>query len=275
MCIYNGLSTNPSSVRICLFLRGDYNTKMDTSNLSKKEQYDLKRKQENSDTVAGSKRRNSNRRILLWGGVSILILVSVWMVSFLIRFDNKSEQTASLLTTTINNTDWTIGADNARVTLIEYADFQCPACAAYDPLVKKLTEEFKDDSFRLVYRHFPLRSIHQNANLAAWSAEAAGMQGKFWEMHDLIYENQSEWASQYSNAEETFVGYAKNLGLDIIKFESDLRSNEVKEKVDKSYKDAVSIGLNSTPSFFLNGKKIPNPRGYDEFKVVIEEALAR
>ncbi len=160
---------------------------------------------------------------------------------------------------------------SSSATLVEYSDFQCPACAAYYPVVKQLTKEFSQD-LHFTYRYFPLSSIHKNARISAQAAEAAGKQNKFWEMHDLLFENQSEW-SALSDPKEKFKEYAKFLGLDMEKFQQDLGSKEVKDKVESDYQSGLSLGVNATPTFFLNNQKITNPRSYEEFKTKIEETL--
>ena len=126
---------------------------------------------------------------------------------------------------------------------------------------------------RFAYRHFPLPQ-HKNAKLAATVAEAAGKQDKFWEMHDLIFQNQSDW-SEEKNAAVIFAKYAQDLGFDLAQFQTDIASEEIKAKIENDYKSGVKAGVNSTPTFFLNGKKINNPRNYDEFKNAIEQALGQ
>ncbi len=157
--------------------------------------------------------------------------------------------------------------------LIEYSDFQCPACGVYYPIIKALQQEF-GESIVFVYRHFPLRQIHANADLAARSAEAAGKQGKFWEMHDMIFENQKDWASQ-SNAKKSMIEYAQSLNLDAERFKTDLDSKEVKEKVNNDYLSGIQAKVNAVPTFFLNGTKLQNPESYEEFKKLLEEAILK
>ena len=163
------------------------------------------------------------------------------------------------------------GNATSTIQLIEYSDFQCPACAAYYPIVKQLEQEF-GDKVGFVYKHFPLRQIHRHAELAAIVAEAAGKQNKFWEMHDLIFENQEEWSKQKDPA-ENFVAYAKAIGLNLDQFAIDLKSKEIKNKINNDYKNGLKLKVNSTPSFFLNEKKIKNPQTYKEFKSLLENAL--
>lgn len=179
-------------------------------------------------------------------------------------------QTATL-TTPVSANDWQKGTANPKVILVEYSDFQCPACALYYPILKQLTNQFSDQ-LQFVYRHFPLPS-HNNAKLAATATEAAGIQGKFWEMHDLIFENQNTWSEQ-KNAKEVFLEYAANLNLDIEKFKNDLDSATVKNKVANDEISGKKAGVNSTPTFFLNGTKLlNNPRNYVEFSNLINEQI--
>ena len=166
--------------------------------------------------------------------------------------------------------DWVKGNRDARTVLIEYSDFQCPACAFYYPYLKRLSEEFGDD-LAIVYRHFPL-PMHQNAKTAAAASDAAGRQGKFWEMHDAIFDSQRLWEGS-TNAGNLFVEYAKKIGLDVEKFTADMMSDEVQNNVRVAYQTSVRIGLNATPSIFLDGKQLENPRDYEDLKKIVGDAI--
>ncbi|OGH24469.1 MAG: hypothetical protein A3B47_01670 [Candidatus Levybacteria bacterium RIFCSPLOWO2_01_FULL_39_24] len=170
----------------------------------------------------------------------------------------------------VSNQDIAIGSPSARVTLVEYSDFQCPACKTYAPLVTKLSADFNKD-LRMIYRFFPLTNIHQNAMLSAQAAYAASLQGKFWEMHDLLFENQNDWSDR--EARDIFIGYAKDLKLGMDKFAKDLDANSTKQFISKSANEAISIGINFTPSFFINGKFIQSPADYEAFKKVIQDEI--
>jgi len=169
--------------------------------------------------------------------------------------------------------DWTKGNPESGVVLIEYSDFQCPACASYFPILEKLAED-EGENFIFVYRHFPLKQTHPKAELAARSAEAAGRQGKFWEMHDLLFENQQEWANSL-NTKNKFKEYAQELGIDVQRFEDDIDSGEVKTRVNRNLSEAQLIGLPGTPSFILNGEFIRSPQSLDEFKALIKNAKVK
>lgn len=162
-------------------------------------------------------------------------------------------------------------APSEKAILVEFGDFQCPACASYAPVVNQVLVEFKDE-LTFVARHFPLDQ-HKNALPSAYAAEAAGKQGKFWEMYDLLYKKQNDWAISGS-VMKIFEGYAKDLGLDVDRFKKDVESKEIKDKVQSDYSDGVTLGVNSTPTFYLNAEKLTAPRSVDEFKSLVQAAIA-
>lgn len=172
---------------------------------------------------------------------------------------------------TINDTDHVRGSKDAKVALVEYGDFQCPACGAYYPLVKNLETDFPDN-LAVIYRDFPLTSIHKNAMNGAKAAEAAGLQGKFWEMHDMLYEKQDEW-SGLGDPKDTFAGYAETIGIDKDQFLTDYGSKEVQDKISADINVANQLGVNATPTFYLNGEKLTNPTSYDAFKSLVQSAI--
>ena len=214
-------------------------------------------------------------KTILWLVAAVIIIGSIFGV---IKLASKSQvpdsgsNTSALTISAINADENIKGNKDAQATLIEYSDFQCPACGSYYPILKKVSDDL-GDKVKFAYRHFPLPQ-HKNAKLAATVAEAAGKQGKFWEMHDLIFQNQSDW-SEDKNAAIIFAKYAQDLQLDLAKFQTDIADEEIKAKIENDYKSGVKAGVNSTPSFFLNGKKINNPRNYDEFKNAILQALGQ
>jgi protein-disulfide isomerase len=163
------------------------------------------------------------------------------------------------------------GLASSTVILIEYSDFQCPACRTYYPILRELAETY-DGRMAFVYRHYPLKQIHVNAEPAAWASEAAGIQGKFWEMHNLLFEKQAEW-EKASDLRSVFSEYAALLGLNKEKFLAELDSSAVKNLVGDQRKSALKFGLNATPTFILNGKKIENPQSVEAFKLLIDKAI--
>ncbi|GDX62406.1 hypothetical protein LBMAG33_7160 [Candidatus Levyibacteriota bacterium] len=162
------------------------------------------------------------------------------------------------------------GSISASVTLIEYGDFQCPACSKYHFILKQLEENFKKE-LKVVFRHFPLTNIHKNAMLAAQSAHAAGLQNKFWEMHDLIFENQDKWSD--TDPIVTFIEYANALNLDTKKFVEDMQAESTKKFILDQQLKGSTAGVMSTPSFFLNEKLIESPSDYEEFKKIIQDEI--
>lgn len=210
----------------------------------------------------------SIKRGFLWVGVAALLGGSVWILTKINVAPPESQELAAV--DSVSSSDWINGNAESKIILIEYSDFQCPACGAYYPLVEKLLQE-RGENFQFVYRHFPL-SQHASAKNAAYAAEAAGSQGEFWEMHNLIFKQQQEWSNiSVMGAIKMFLNYAVSLNLNIEQFEKDRKSQEVKEKVEKDYKSGIRAGVNATPTFFLNGKKI-QPRNYGEFANFIQQA---
>lgn len=237
---------------------------MDDKQLTKQEKRELRQKEKEAEH-----KQRHRKRFLRRASVGVLAVGALAGVFFLMVRLTQNTDPALMLGSVISSNDQLKGNPEARLTLVEYSDFQCPACGAYFPLVKQLSEEF-GAQLRLIYRHFPLQQ-HPHAELAARAAEAAGKQGQFWEMHDLIFENQSSW-SNLRNAESVFEEYAESLGLNLEQYRIDVDSKEVKEKVKEDYLSGLRSGVNSTPTFFLNGVQIQNPRSYDEFRNIIINA---
>jgi protein-disulfide isomerase len=236
--------------------------------LTKKERRELRREERREAEV---EREHSviYQKIFIWSGV--LALLGLGVFGFVKIAPNLGGNQTAALALSISGEDRVRGSEQSLVTIVEYSDFQCPACAYYQPLVKALSGEFKD-SIRVVYRHFPLPQ-HKWAKLAAYTAEAAGNQGKFWEMSDLIFERQDKWAES-DDATPVLYALAQELGLNMEQFKSDIASDAIKAKVDKDYASGISYKIDSTPTFFLNGQKIKNPRSIDEFRQLVNAALS-
>src|SRR6184192_4879481 len=165
------------------------------------------------------------------------------------------------------------GNPNAPVTMEEFGDFQCPTCGTYYLEVKKIENEF-GDRLKVIFREYPLLPMHEHALLAAQAAEAAGLQGKFWEMHDKLYENQATW-SEAKDIAPIFVDYAKQIGLDTDRFMKDLNGEVVAQRIFQDGKRAHSLGVNSTPTFFVNGKEAKDDSWKPEgLRKMINEALS-
>ncbi len=171
--------------------------------------------------------------------------------------------------------DRVYGSADQTVTLIEYGDFQCPACGRIYPAVEEVKQKYKD-KITFVFRNLPLTNIHPNALAAATAAEAAGQQGKFWEMYNKLYQNQQAWQGAGANERSGFFEkYASELGLNIDQYKQDLTSKAVTEKINRDRSTAQKFKATSTPTFVLNGQVLPESASVnaDEFKRTVEQAL--
>jgi len=167
-----------------------------------------------------------------------------------------------------------LGSPNAPVTLEEFGDFQCPPCGMLHPILENLEGEFGPAKLRIIFREFPLVPAHAHALAAARAAEAAGLQGKFWEMHDMIYENQKAWHEAF-DARPIFEGYATKIGLDLEQFRRDITSAIVERRIFLDGKRARSLGVKGTPTVFLNGREVPfESLAPDKLKALINSELA-
>ncbi len=152
--------------------------------------------------------------------------------------------------------DHTFGNVESKVVLLEYGDFQCPSCGGAHAQIKAITEEY-EDRIVFVFRNFPLTTIHPNARAASAAAEAAGLQGKYWDMHNLLFENQSAWSSLAATERtDTFAQYATTLGLNKDTFLTDIAGSPINKKISFDQALGKKAGVDATPSFFLNGEKI-------------------
>jgi protein-disulfide isomerase len=176
------------------------------------------------------------------------------------------------------------GPADAKVTLLEYGDFQCPACASFEPVVKTVQEKYAE-TMKFQFRNLPLTQIHTNAFAAARAAEAADLQGKYWEMHDALYlsTNWSQW-TQASDPKPLFWQYAEQLGLNVAKYKTDFAGSTVNSRINADIAAFNKTGQPmSTPSFFINGEPIANSELLDAqnqpsveaFSRLIDQALAK
>ncbi|MFH0828582.1 MAG: thioredoxin domain-containing protein [Candidatus Kerfeldbacteria bacterium] len=209
---------------------------------------------------------------VLWWTIGVVVVIGA---SFgIAQLVNKTPApVAEYPTDKVGSADWVLGKRDAKVVLIEYSDLQCPACAAYYSVMSELHAAYPD-TLAIVYREFPLRGTHQNADNAANAAEAAGIQGKFWEMHDQLFKNQNAWAN-LSDPLDTFADYAQQIGLDVTKFKSDYTSQAVKDKVNQQLQSGEAAKVDSTPTFFLQGVSVSPAASLDAFKPLIEDALKK
>lgn len=157
----------------------------------------------------------------------------------------------------INNNDHILGNPKASITLLEYGDYQCPSCGTAYPFIKRLLKQFYGE-LRFVFRNFPLQEVHQFAMIAAVAAEAAALQNKFWEMHNIIYENQKDLDGN------SLLYYAEVLNLDRQTFTKDSQNHSLFIKVEQDFEGGVRSGVNATPTFFINGNRLNNY--YDNYE---------
>jgi protein-disulfide isomerase len=214
-------------------------------------------------------------RVIFWILVILAIGGSVFATAKLAKISKNSEVAGGTVSQ-VGPTDHTIGNASSSLVLVEYSDFQCPACKAYSPIVKELVATYKDEML-FVYRHFPLYQIHLNARITAQATEAANNQGKFWEMHDILFANQAEWSSKSpSNIEVVLAQYAGQIGLDVEKFKADLNSVVAKDRVAADLASGMKAQVGGTPTFFLNGRMLDHEEisTDQKFKALIDKALA-
>jgi protein-disulfide isomerase len=162
------------------------------------------------------------------------------------------------------------GPKNAKVTFVEFGDYQCPACGVVYPTVKQLEEEYKG-KVNFVFRNYPLPQ-HNNAMIAAEAAEAAGEQGKYWQMHDKLFSTQGDWSNN-SNPLDLFDNYAKDLKLNVDQFTKAVQTNKFNKKISADKQDGVTVNIQYTPSFFINGHLIGGAATYDTLRNAIESQL--
>ncbi len=170
------------------------------------------------------------------------------------------------LTMPVSERDHIQGSDSAIVTLVEYGDFQCPHCSQVHPIIQDLKKQM-GDRLRVVYRHFPISSAHPDAQLAAEATEAAAAQGKFWEMHNLLFSNQ--FALDYGH----LVRYAAELGLDVAQFERDLQDHVYADRVQEDFSNGVRSGVNGTPTFYINGVRYDGAWDFESMLRELEKPL--
>lgn len=169
------------------------------------------------------------------------------------------------LTQPVTAQDHALGPASAPVTLVEYGDFECPHCGAAFPIIKQIQQAL-DGRLRFVYRHFPLTETHPHAQMAAEAAEAAGAQGSFWEMHNLLFQHQDRLE------ESGLIEYARELRLNEENFRRDLEEHTFTRLVEEEFIGGVRSGVNGTPTFFINAERYDGPADFDDLMAALREA---
>ncbi len=172
----------------------------------------------------------------------------------------------STLTVPVNAGDHMQGSNNAQVTLVEYGDYECPYCGEAYPIVKRLQKKMGED-LRFVFRNFPLTESHPHALAAAQAAEAAALQVRFWEMHDMLYENQD------TLEDPDLIAMGRKLKLDAERFKRDFSSNAVTSKIQQDFSGGIRSGVNGTPTFFINGVRHDGSYEYEDLIAALQEQL--
>lgn len=225
--------------------------------------------QENIDK---EKRKNLIQKLVIWGGIGLITIAGIALLVKMSGGGNSQTTEVATNLPKISASDIIVGEKTAKVNIIEYSDFQCPACAAYNPIVNQLLSTYPG-KVNLVYRFFPLTSIHKNSIVSGQAAYAAWKLGKFEEMKDELFNNQKDWENlSEDKAKEAFIEYAKSIKLDVDQFTKIMNSDEAKGAVLAGEKGALGLGLGGTPTFFLGNKQI-KPTNYDDFKRLIDDAL--
>lgn len=202
--------------------------------------------------------------------LTILVVLAVVFGGIFFLTKSKDNKTTEG-NTQVQASQHVTGKNTMGVTLLEYGDFQCPYCGQYYPIVKGVVEQY-GDKIAFQFRNFPLVQIHKNAMAASRAAEAADKQGRYWEMHDLLYTNQSSW-SESSNPTTFFNQYATQLSLNQKQFTSDMNSQATLDVINADLAAGGKVGVDSTPTFFINGKKVTSqPRSVADFSKLIEDA---
>lgn len=199
-----------------------------------------------------------NRFFLILGACVVLFLGLLML--------NKKDSPSTSSNTSVSASQHTKGTGS--VTLVEYGDFECPGCARFEPIVQQVIEKY-GDKVTFQFRNFPLTQIHQNAMAAHRAAEAANKQGKFWEMHDLLFADRNTWIAQSgvstSQAVTIFEGYAQQLGLNVEQYKKDVASAEVNDIIQADIKAGQDLRVSSTPTFFINGTKLDDAQDTIEY----------
>ncbi|MEP6743706.1 MAG: thioredoxin domain-containing protein [bacterium] len=193
---------------------------------------------------------NNYRPFLIIG---IVLLVAAAGTALLLESNQSRNSSSSAADIQSPDTNKVI-PPNTVVTLEEFGDYQCPACGQLHPTLKKLKQEY-GDNLNLIFRNLPLTKVHQNALLAAQAAEAARIQNHFWEMHDLLYENQSLWKDDV-NPRSIFIKFATDLGLNSAQFTRDLDDKQVQMRIEADEDAAAQQGIDGTPTIIINGRQL-------------------
>jgi protein-disulfide isomerase len=231
-------------------------------------------------------REGQMSKTTIWFIVGFLVVVTAGVIiagaySSGTAANNASSTFVSTTAPAITSADWTEGNPNAKVSLVEYGDFECPACGEYFPAVQQLVQNYSS-TVLFVFRNFPLYSIHPFAGISAQAAEAAGLEGgvaKYWAMNNMLYTDQQQWSTNSTLTpaqviSQYFDGYAQSIGLDVNTFNTDINATSVLSKIQDDVAAGNSASIDHTPTFFINLQQIPNPANIQDFENTLNAAIA-
>ena len=235
-------------------------------------------------------RTGQANKATIWFIVGFIVLVTAGAIiagaysSGTSSSSNSNTASSTFVATTapaITSADWSEGNPSAKVSLIEYGDFECPACGEYFPLVEQLVQNYSS-TVQFVFRNFPLYTVHPFAGIGAQAAEAAGLEGgveKYWAMNDLLYTKQSEWSLNSALTPQQVLsqyldGYAQSIGLDVNVFNNDINATSVAQKIQADVNSGTAAQIDHTPTFFINLAQIPNPTSLQDFENTLNAAIA-
>ncbi len=200
--------------------------------------------------------------------IGTLVVTVLMILGVAVLFSNPASNLAAQHTTPVPQSQLipdvprTRGAtESAQVTLVEFSDYECPACRSVQPLVATVLEQY-GDAVQLVFRNYPLKDIHPNAQAAAQFAEAAAEQGVFWEVHDALFAHQAEWADIANQDElvQAFIGYTEGLEVDTVLLQETMNDTTVLDRITKDVADGNAVQITGTPTFYVNGVHTPAPQ---------------
>ena len=205
----------------------------------------------------------------------VLLISTILVIGAVFLFGESDQTNKTSTDQQVLNIDYSkgqkIGSDSAKVKLVEFSDLQCPACKAVEPYIKQVREKYKND-FQFIYRHFPLMQ-HIHSKKAANFAEYAAIEGKFWEIHDKLFETQEEW-SKLSNPTDYFANLGSQFGLDKDKIKEAVSKGLYDNKINEDTKEANSLKVDATPTLYLNGKKL-NMQNFSDIETAVSEELKK
>ncbi|GAC1502704.1 MAG: DsbA family protein [Candidatus Saccharimonadales bacterium] len=204
--------------------------------------------------------------------LGVIVIITLIFIG-IFTFTGKKSDTGNKASSSSTLTQHTQGLGSTGVTLTEYGDYECPYCSQYYPIVKQVQAEY-NQQIKLQFRNFPLVNLHRNAFAAARAAEAAGLQNKYWEMHDLLYESQQQWSSA-NDATSIFQQFASQLKLNINKYNTDFGSGKVNDLINADTAEGTKLGVTGTPTFYLDGKMVTINQSLASFEKVINAEIAK